>query len=351
LDAKKNQKTSRHVLVGLTGMALASLTPYRLWERYARTLFIISLLLLIALYIPGLSNSYGTARSWLHIGPVSFQPSEFFKITVVFYLAVWLQKREALISTFKEGFVPFVVLLCISTFLVALQPDLGSFLIFSSIGIVMFFIAGGNIVHLFLGGAAAGLLGLPIILNEEYVRNRFLAFLSPNDPSIAEGIGFQIKQALIAIGSGGIFGVGYGKSIQKFGYLPEVQSDTIFAAMGEELGFLRLLIVLGLYALFIYRGYTIARNAPDRFGFMVATGLTTWIATQTILNIAVNLALFPLTGLTLPFISYGGSSLISTLFAVGVLLNISMASTQMEASMRRTDRSSKTHSLKRYVHG
>jgi cell division protein FtsW len=340
-----------HVLVGLTGMALASLTPYRLWERYARTLFIISLLLLIALYIPGLSNSYGTARSWLHIGPVSFQPSEFFKITVVFYLAVWLQKREALISTFKEGFVPFVVLLCISTFLVALQPDLGSFLIFSSIGIVMFFIAGGNIVHLFLGGAAAGLLGLPIILNEEYVRNRFLAFLSPNDPSIAEGIGFQIKQALIAIGSGGIFGVGYGKSIQKFGYLPEVQSDTIFAAMGEELGFLRLLIVLGLYALFIYRGYTIARNAPDRFGFMVATGLTTWIATQTILNIAVNLALFPLTGLTLPFISYGGSSLISTLFAVGVLLNISMASTQMEASMRRTDRSSKTHSLKRYVHG
>jgi cell division protein FtsW len=206
-------------------------------------------------------------------------------------------------------------------------------------------------VHLFLGGAAAGLLGLPIILNEEYVRNRFLAFLSPNDPSIAEGIGFQIKQALIAIGSGGIFGVGYGKSIQKFGYLPEVQSDTIFAAMGEELGFLRLLIVLGLYALFIYRGYTIARNAPDRFGFMVATGLTTWIATQTILNIAVNLALFPLTGLTLPFISYGGSSLISTLFAVGVLLNISMASTQMEASMRRTDRSSKTHSLKRYVHG
>jgi cell division protein FtsW len=339
-----------HVVVGLFAMLMMSVIPYRLWERYARTIFLLSMGCIVLLFIPGLGNSYGTARSWLHLGPFNFQPSEFFKLSFIFYLAVWLQKRESDISTFKEGFIPFCILLCLSTFLVAMQPDLGSFLIFSAIGVVMFFIAGGNIFHLILGASAAGVLGLPIILNEQYVRNRFLAFLNPSDPSISEGIGFQIKQALIAIGSGGLFGVGYGKSIQKFGYLPEVQSDTIFAAMAEELGFMRLLIVMGLFAVLIYRGYHISRNAPDRFGFMIATGITTWIAAQTIINIAVNLALFPLTGITLPFISYGGSSLISVLMGVGVLLNISMHSTEENAQFRRTARITRTKLFQRFVH-
>ncbi len=339
-----------HVLVGLFAMLVMSIIPYRVWERYARTIFFLSMACIVLLFIPGLGNTYGTARSWLHLGPFNFQPSEFFKISFIFYLAVWLQKRESDISTFKEGFIPFCILLCLSTFLVAMQPDLGSFLIFSAIGVVMFFIAGGNIFHLILGASAAGVLGLPIILNEQYVRNRFLAFLNPSDPSISEGIGFQIKQALIAIGSGGLFGVGYGKSIQKFGYLPEVQSDTIFAAMAEELGFMRLLIVMGLFAVLIYRGYHISRNAPDRFGFMIATGITTWIAAQTIINIAVNLALFPLTGITLPFISYGGSSLISVLMGVGVLLNISMHSTEENAQFRRTARITRTKLFQRFVH-
>jgi cell division protein FtsW len=158
-----------------------------------------------------------------------------------------------------------------------------------------------------------------------------------------------VYQALIAIGSGGMFGVGYGKSIQKFGYLPEVQSDTIFAAMAEELGFLRLLIVLSLYGIFIYRGFRIARNAPDRFGLLVATGITTAIAFQTLLNICVNLSLFPITGLTLPFISYGGSSLLTTLAGVGILLNISMHSTEDAAPERRRVRQTHIGSLKRFI--
>ncbi len=339
-----------HVVLSLIGMGIGIVVPYRLWERYARFLFLGMLCMLVGVFIPGLGNEFGTARSWLHLGFITFQPTEFFKIALIFYLAVWLQKREQSISTFKEGFIPFATLLVLSTFLVALQPDLGSFLIFSSIAVVMFFVAGGNVLHLFAGGAAAGLLGLPIILNKEYIRNRFLAFLRPDDPNIAEGIGFQIKQALIAIGSGGPFGVGYGKSIQKFGYLPEVQADMIFSAMAEELGFFRLLIVLGMYAMLIHRGYTIARQAPDRFGFMVATGITTWIAAQTILNIAVNLALFPLTGLTLPFISYGGTSLMSVLAGIGILLNISMHSTQARTVTRRHKRASATRSLQRFVH-
>lgn len=327
-----------HIFVSFVAMAFIMLVPYRVWERLALPLFGITLLLLLAVFLPGISADYGTANSWLRLGPFSMQPSEFLKLTMIFYLSVWLQKREQLIGTLKEGFLPFATLLLLSTILVAAQPDLGSFLVLSSIAVVMFFIAGGSSLHLILGSAIAGFLGLPIILNEEYVRNRFRAFLSPDDPSISETIGFQIKQALIAIGSGGFFGVGYGKSIQKFGYLPEVQSDTIFAAMAEELGFMRLLIILGMYSIFVWRGYRIARNAPDRFGALVATGITTWIAFQTSLNIAVNLSLFPLTGITLPFISYGGSSLLSVMIGVGILLNISMYSTQEATIARRSSR-------------
>ncbi len=331
-------RSFRHVLFGFGVMGFTMLVPYRLWQKLAFPMFGATLLLLFAVFIPGLRAEYGTAQSWLRLGFFSMQPSELLKFTLIFYLALWLQKREQLISTWKEGFIPFATLLSLSTVLVAFQPDLGSFLVLSSIAVVMFFVAGGNIGHVILGGTMAGILGLPLILQKEYIRNRFRAFLSPEDPSISETIGFQIKQALIAIGSGGAFGVGYGKSVQKFGYLPEVQADTIFAAMAEELGFFRLLIILAMFGIFIWRGYRIAREAPDRFGFLVATGITTWIAFQTVLNIAVNLALFPLTGITLPFISYGGSSLISLLLAVGVLLNISMHSTAAAAVARRTEK-------------
>lgn len=339
LDTPSNSlflwRSALHVCAGFCTMFITMMIPYRLWEKYARTLFLVTIGLLILVFLPFFQNQYGTAQSWLVLGGWSIQPSEFLKITLVFYLAVWLQKREQLIGTFKEGFLPFVTLLILSTFLVAIQPDLGSFLVLSAIASVMFFIAGGNILHLFTGGALAAVVGLPVILSKEYVQNRFKAFLSPDDPAISETIGFQIKQALIAIGSGGLFGVGYGKSIQKFGYLPEVQADMIFAAMAEELGFFRMLIILTMYGLLIFRGYKIAREAPDRFGFLVASGITTWIAFQSIINMAINLSLFPLTGLTLPFISYGGSSLVTMLGAVGILLNISMHSTEGVLAERR----------------
>lgn len=343
-----------HMLVALGGLFVATIIPYHFWQKYARGLFLINLILLLVLFVPGLGNEFGTARSWLHIGSFTIQPSEFLKIFLVFYLAVWLQKKQSSIATFKEGFVPFVILLCLSTFLVAIQPDLGSFLVFSVVASIMFFVAGGNILHLLLGGVSAGILGLPIILSKAYVSLRFKVFFQilfhPENLVNREGVGFQVYQALIAIGSGGLFGVGYGKSVQKFGYLPEVQSDTIFAAMAEELGFLRLLIILGLYGVLVYRGLRIARNAPDRFGLLVATGLTCSIAFQSILNICVNLSLFPITGITLPFISYGGSSLLSTLFAVGVLLNISMHSAREDVHVRRHVRTSSLGALKRFIH-
>lgn len=339
-------RSSMHVLVGFCIMLVVSIIPYRLWQKYASLLFLATIILLMLVFIPGLGNDYGSAHSWLQIGGFSLQPSEFLKLSMIFYLALWLQKRETLISTFKDGFLPFCTLLVLSTFLVAIQPDLGSFLVLSAIAVVMFFIAGGNVLHLFLGSGLASVLGLPIILQEKYVQDRFAGFAqiifsnpgSPDYQRACEGIAYQICQAILAIGSGGPFGVGYGKSIQKFGYLPEVQADMIFAAMAEELGFFRMLIILTMYSILIVRGYKIAREAPDRFGFLVATGITTWIAVQSVVNMAVNLSLFPLTGLTLPFISAGGSSLLSVLIGIGVLLNISAYSTESAISERRPKR-------------
>lgn len=331
-------RTFIHVLLGIGVMFTTTVLPYRLWEHFAKVLYFATIFLLLLVLIPGINAGWGTSWSWLRVGPFSVQPSEVLKLTLIFYLSVWLQKREQLIGTFKEGFVPFVTLLLVSTFLIAIQPDLGSFLVICAIAAAMFFIAGGSFFHLTLGGGLAAILGLPIILQKEYIRERFMAFLYLNDQNIADKFGYQIRQALITIGSGGFFGVGYGKSTQKFGYLPEVKGDMIFSAMAEELGFMRLLIVLAMYAILVYRGYRIAEHAPDRFGFLLATGITTWIAVQTLINIAVNIGLFPLTGLTLPFISYGGSSLIALLAAVGILLNISMHSTTEASLARRQNR-------------
>lgn len=342
-------RSSMHVFLGFILMGITALIPYRMWERLARPLFFATIVLLILVLIPGIGNDYGTARSWLNIGGFSIQPSEFLKLTMVFYLALWLQKREQLISTFKEGFLPFVILLVLSTFLVAIEPDLGGFLVLSAIGVTMFFVAGGSMFHMLLGSGLASVMGLPVILQEKYVQDRFAGFAqvifsSPDSleyQRACETVAYQICQAILAIGSGGPFGVGYGKSIQKFGYLPEVQADMIFSAMAEELGFFRMLIIFTMYSILVVRGYKIAREAPDRFGFLVATGITTWIAVQSIINMSVNLSLFPLTGLTLPFISSGGSSLLATLIGIGILLNISMYSTEGAITDRRPRRKMK----------
>ena len=185
-----------------------------------------------------------------------------------------------------------------------------------------------------MGGFLASLFAWPVVLANEYIRVRMLAFLDPSiDP---QGAGYQIKQALITIGSGEWWGVGFGKSVQKFGYLPEVQGDTIFSVAAEELGFIRIVMILGLYLFIAYRGYRIAMNAPDRFSMLLATGITSWIFFQSMVNIGVNMAVLPLTGVTLPFISYGGSSLLTTTFAAGVLLNISRyAKTDLLSRARR----------------
>lgn len=296
--------------------------PLKYWKKAALPFFFATIFLLIALFIPGIGADYGTSRSWINLPLLpSIQPAEIVKLGLIFYLAVWMEKRQELVRSFQYGFIPFTILLSTVVLLLAIQPDFGSVLVITMIAASMFFAAGGSIIHIGLGGLVSAILAYPIITNVGYVKKRFLTFINPElDPL---GIGFQIKQALIAIGSGGLFGVGFGKSIQKFGYLPEVQSDTIFAAASEELGFFRITFLVLAYAFIAYRGYYIAGNAKERFSMLVAVGITSWFTFQAIINMGVTLAILPNTGLTLPFISYGGSSLTVNMLAAGILLNIS----------------------------
>ena len=312
----------RNVLIAIPLMFLVSFLHFRLWKHLALFLFVSSLIMLILLFLPGFGADYGTARSWLNIGPLpSIQPSEIAKLSLILYLAIWMEKRTQAVESFEEGFLPFVVLLIPIAALIAAQPDFGSLLVISFIAGIMFFIAGGSMMHILLGGTLSGLVAFPIILSNEYIKNRFLAFLDPSvDPL---GVGFQVKQSLISVGSGQWWGVGFGQSIQKFGYLPEVQSDTIFSAAAEELGFIRIVLLIGAFMFIAFRGYKIAEHAPDRFSMLVAAGITSWFTFQVLINIGVNIALLPLTGITLPFVSYGGSSLFMNAIAAGILLNIS----------------------------
>jgi len=315
----------RHVWRALLSVPLCIFMmyfPINIWKKMALPLFVGALLLLIALFLPGIGANYGTSTSWISVPFLpSLQPAEFVKLALIFYLAVWMEKRQEHVQTFQYGFVPFTILLSLVMVLLALQPDFGSVLVISIIAVSMFFAAGGNLFHIFGGALLAAVMAYPIIMSKEYIRNRFMVFFDPSiDPL---NISFQIKQALIAVGSGGLFGVGFGKSIQKFGYLPEVQGDTIFAAAAEELGFIRIAFLVIAYLVIAYRGFFIANRAPNRFTMLVAVGITSWFVFQTIINIGVNLALLPLTGLTLPFVSYGGSSLIANMMGAGVLLNIS----------------------------
>lgn len=325
-------------LISIPVWIFAIYFPLKFWKKAALPFFILTLLLLVALFMPGIGANYGTSTSWINLPLIpSLQPAELAKLGLIFYLAVWMEKRQELVRSLQYGFIPFTILLSSVVVLLAMQPDFGSVLVIAVIAASMFFAAGGSPTHIIGGALLAAGMAYPIIMSKTYIRNRFLAFLNPSiDPL---NIGFQIKQALIAIGSGGLFGVGFGKSIQKFGYLPEVQGDTIFAAAAEELGFVRICFLVLAYLVIAYRGYKIAAEAEDRFSMLVATGITTWFVFQAIINMGVNLSLMPLTGLTLPFISYGGSSLIVNMLAAGILLNISRyAETGTSFANRRRDR-------------
>lgn len=318
-------------IVGLPLLFIISRIPYVLWKKYAGAALIGAIILLVLVLIPGVGTSYGQgATRWLNFGPISVQPTEVVKPLFLIYLAAWLTRREKNIGAFRESLLPFLVALAIIALLVMMQPDLGTLVVISLTAIAMYFAAGGTWPQLllFFTGAAGGLAFL--IRIAPYRMERFLVFLHPElDP---QGIGYQVNQALLAIGSGGLLGLGLGHSRQKFNYLPEPASDSIFAIVAEELGFFRTVMVILIFLFIAWRGYQIAKRAPDTFSRLLAAGLTTWIILQAVVNICALLSLVPLTGIPLPFVSLGGTALAMDLLAVGILLNISRASSRVSNS-------------------
>lgn len=307
---------------GLFICTALAIIDYRFWRKFAFPALVVSILLLIAVFIPGLGRTFNGSRSWLQIGGIVFQPVEIVKLGFILYLSVWLEKRDRrTIKDFSDGLMPFLISLGIIMGLILLQPDVGSMGVIVMIALMIYFVAGADIKHLFaLGGIGVGLLAF-LIKIAPYRAARFTVFLHPEaDP---QGLGYHINQALLAIGSGGLVGLGFAHSRQKHLYLPEAINDSIFAIMAEELGFVMISIGLAILLALIIRGYHIARQAPDEFGRLITTGIISWIGFQSFINIAAMVGLMPITGLPLPFVSYGSSSLVVLFAAVGIVINVS----------------------------
>lgn len=322
----------RYLLLGIPCFVLGLKFPIAYLRKLSGLIYITGVMLLLITLIWG--ESYGTfARLWIRIGSLSLQPVEATKLAVIIGLAGLFANNKIKPNTIESGVVPFVALLALPAMFLVIQSDFGALFVVSLIAGVMFFTAGAKVKH-FLGGIiTAAVAGLIVVLTVPYIRRRMMVFLDPTLDT--QNAGFQVQQALIAIGSGRIFGRGFQNSVQKFDYLPEVQSDTIFAAIAEEMGFFRIIILMGVYLLILWRGLMIAEKVRDEFMRYTAIGITTWITGQAFVNIAVNMALLPNTGITLPLISYGGTSMIMTFLALGVLLQISEHQEDKQSRYRR----------------
>lgn len=309
------------VLPGLLVLVTAMAVPYRYLRKIVVPLLGAVILLLLLVFVPGLSVYSGGAARWVRLGPLSVQPAEFAKLALILYLSALLAGRAVHRGRARETLVPFLFVVGVVAILVAAQPDIGTLVVVTGAAILTYAGAGAPLTHLVGIFVAAAAALLAIIRAAPYRVARFITFLRPEtDP---QGIGYQVQQALLAIGSGGLWGLGLGRSRQKFRYLPEPAGDAIFSIAAEELGFIRMLLVLGLFLFIIVRGYQIARSAPDPFGRLVAAGITSWFLVQTVVHIGANMAILPLTGIPLPFVSFGGSALVASLAGAGILLNIS----------------------------
>ncbi|KGE18109.1 stage V sporulation protein E [Paenibacillus wynnii] len=307
--------------LGLAAMFITTNTDYRVWKSFAKSGLILCFILLILVLIPGIGVVRGGARSWLGISSFGIQPSEFMKMGMILYLANWLGREDYDISSFTRGLLPPLALIGSAFGLIMLQPDLGTGTVMMGAALMMVYTAGAKIKHL-LSLGIAGVAGfIVLIATAPYRLQRITAFLDPwSDPL---GAGYQIIQSLYAIGPGGLGGLGLGMSRQKYSYVPEPQTDFIFSILAEELGFIGGLAVLALFLIIVWRGMKVAMSLPDRFGSYLAVGIVCMVAVQVVINIGVVIGMMPVTGITLPLISYGGSSLTLMLTALGILLNLS----------------------------
>lgn len=313
------------ILFGIVGGSIAlfvtSQIHYRAWRKYAFYLFLFTLLLTLAVFIPGLGFEYGGARRWLMIGSFSFQPAELLRIGFIIYVATWFSGMQKHVTSFVHGTLPFVGIVGVTGFVMLIQPDTDTFLIMAAAAAAMFVTAGARWRDILILGLTAIILVAILAMFRPYIKDRIISFIDPSTDPL--GSSYQIQQSLIAVGSGGIAGRGFGQSIQKFEYLPEPIGDSIFAVFAEEFGFVGTVILVTLITSFVFRGYKIATHSQDQFGMLIVVGIVTVIGLQAYLNIAAMLGLAPILGLPLPFISHGGTALLATLASVGIVLNVS----------------------------
>ena len=306
---------------GFLLLHLASHIDYVWWKRLSIPLLGLTVVLLVMVLIPSLGVSAKGARRWLRLGPISVQPAEIAKLVAVMYLAAYLAKKEDRLTGFLSGLAPALLVIGVLGGLVLLEPDLGTVVVMGSVAIGLLFLGGARLSHLLSLGLCAVPVVLVLVLSSSYRRQRLMTFLAPwKDASDA---GFQITQSFLAFGSGGLFGVGLGEGKQKLFFLPEAHTDFVLALVGEELGLVGTGVIILLFALFAIRGFQVAARARMPFGRYLGMGITLLIGVQALINACVVTGLVPTKGLTLPFVSYGGSSLVTCMFGVGILLNIS----------------------------
>lgn len=307
--------------IGIALGFIAYKVHYKKWRPLALPIFLFSLFLLILVFVPQISAESNGANRWISIYNLTFQPSELAKLAFVIYLAAWLDARRKILRNWNAAFIPFLIMVSILGGLIAFQPDLGTIGIISITAAFMYLVAGASLMQMGVI-SALGMGALAVLLKiYPHKMDRITSFFNnSNDPL---GISYQINQAMLAIGSGGLLGVGLGKSAQKYTFLPEPMNDSIFAVWAEEAGFIGSIFLVLLFLLIAFRGLRIAKKSKDRFGRLVAVGITFWIISQAFVNIGAMIGLLPLTGIPLPLVSYGGSSMVVTLAGLGILLNIS----------------------------
>jgi cell division protein FtsW len=306
---------------GLVALFLGLRIPYKFWREYSLPIFIASIIVTALVFVPGIGSSHGGASRWINIFGVSVQPVEFLKIGFIIYFGAWLSWAKGRVRDVRFSILPLLVLLGVIAFVLLKQPDTKSLILITITAIGMLFVSGTPWKYI-LGLLVGSIIAFIILVSfKPYLMERVQTFINPSQNG--SGSSYQLQQSLIAVGSGGLFGRGLGQSIQKFNYLPEPQGDSIFAVIGEELGFLGCTILICLYIVFAFQGYKIAIHAPDPFSKLFIIGTITMITAQSFMNMASITGVFPLTGVPLVFISHGGTSLLLSLGLMGVILNIS----------------------------
>lgn len=313
-------KNLKFAIIGFVVMVSAAMIPYRIYKKFS-FIFLIGGIAALVLVLTPAGKSVGGAQRWLEVGKISIMPSELAKLSAIIFMAHSLSRNQKNIRSFFYGVVPYLLLIGIYFGLIILQPNLSTAITIALIIMTMIFVAGARLHHIF----AVGVCGLGVFfafaMSADYRRARILAFLDPFKYEIGDG--WQVIHSLYALGSGGIWGTGIGRSIQNKLYIPEPQNDFIFSTIGEEFGFVGCLVIITLFSILIFRGIQVALRAPDMFGMLLATGIVSMISFQVIINISVATSSMPVTGISLPFISFGGSALITSMGAMGILLNIS----------------------------